>query len=210
MSKEYNSLLLVEGKSEEKAIKEFFNKWDCAINFEISNENSITKLKPSLKTHLKSTNTLKKLWIIMDADKSYDAAWQSIRDILERSGKYVPPKIMPKSGLILLPKDSNDIIVGVWIMPNNQNIGMLEDFMMSIIPEEDKLLIESEDVITTLETKGIQKYKSVHRAKAKFHTWLAWQDEPGESINVAIRKNLFNRDMDLYNAFKVWIMELNY
>lgn len=85
---------------------------------------------------------------------------------------------------------------------------MLEDFMMSIIPEDNDLLNEAETVIAGLEQKNIQKYKHVHRAKAKLHTWLAWHDEPGDSINVAIRKNLFSRDKELVNAFRTWIMEL--
>lgn len=203
------SLLLVEGRSEENAIREFYKQWDTNINFNINNEGSITKLKTSFKMHLKSSNVLRKLWVIIDADISYACAWQSIRDILERSGKYNPPKQLCTMGLILKPIDENDLIVGVWIMPNNQDIGMLEDFMMRIIPEENELLCEAEIAITNLEKKNIQKYKSVHRAKAKLHTWLAWHDEPGDSVNVAIKKNLFSQDKELINAFKGWIMELN-
>lgn len=202
------SLLLVEGRSEEYAIKEFCKQWGVDINFHISSEGSITKLKTSFKMHLKSSNVLRKLWVIIDADTSYDCAWQSIRDILERSGKYNPPTQLGATGLILSPIDENDLIVGVWIMPNNQDVGMLEDFMMSIIPEDNDLLHEAETVIANIEQKNIQKYKHVHRAKAKLHTWLAWHDEPGDSINVAIRKNLFSRDKELVNAFRTWIMEL--
>lgn len=203
------SLLLVEGRSEENAIKEFYKQWGIEINFNINNEGSIIKLKTSFKMHLKSSNVLRKLWVIIDADTSYTCAWQSIRDILERSGKYNPPVEMCPTGLILKPMDDNDLVVGVWIMPNNKDVGMLEDFMMEIIPDNNVLIGEAETVIAGLEVKNIQKYKGVHRAKAKLHTWLAWHDEPGESVNVAIRKNLFSQDAELYNAFRVWIMELN-
>lgn len=203
------SLLLVEGRSEENAVKEFYKQWGMDINFNISNEGSITNLKTSFKMHLKSSNVLRKLWLIIDADTSYACAWQSVRDILERSGKYNPPARMCSTGLIIKPIDENDLIVGVWIMPNNQDVGMLEDFLMGIIPEDNELLSEAETVITNLEKKRIQKYKNVHRAKAKLHTWLAWHDEPGDSVNVAIRKNLFSQDKELLNAFRGWIMELN-
>lgn len=203
------SLLLVEGRSEENTIREFYKQWKIDINFDISSEGSITKLKTSFKTHLKSSNVYRKLWIIIDADTSYACAWQSIRDILERSGKYNPPLQLSPNGLILTPVDTNDLFVGVWIMPNNQDIGMLEDFMMGIIPEDNMLLNEAETVITNLEKKNIQKYKNVHRAKAKLHTWLAWHDEPGDSVNVAIRKNLFSQDKELVITFKNWLMELN-
>ena len=203
------SLLLVEGRSEENAIREFYKQWKIDLNFDISSEGSITKLKTSFKMHLKSSNILRKLWVIIDADTSYACAWQSIRDILERSGKYNPPLQLCPNGLILTPIDENDLGVGVWIMPNNQEVGMLEDFMMGIIPEDNMLLHEAETVLTNLEKKNIQKYKNVHRAKAKLHTWLAWHDEPGDSVNVAIRKHLFSQDKELVIAFKAWLMELN-
>ena len=203
------SLLLVEGRSEENAIREFYKQWKIDINFDISSEGSITKLKTSFKMHLKSSNILRKLWVIIDADTSYACAWQSIRDILERSGKYNPPLQLCPKGLILTPIDENDLVVGVWIMPNNQDVGMLEDFMMGIIPEDNMLLHEAETVLTNIEKKNIQKYKNVHRAKAKLHTWLAWHDEPGDSVNVAIRKNLFSQDKELVIAFRAWLMELN-
>lgn len=203
------SLLLVEGRSEENAIREFYKQWKIDINFDISSEGSITKLKASFKMHLKSSNILRKLWVIIDADASYACAWQSIRDILERSGKYNPPLQLCSNGLILTPIDENDLVVGVWIMPNNQDVGMLEDFMMRIIPEDNMLLHEAETVLTNIEKKNIQKYKNVHRAKAKLHTWLAWHDEPGDSVNVAIRKNLFSQDKELVIAFRAWLMELN-
>lgn len=203
------SLLLVEGRSEENAIREFYKQWKIDINFDISSEGSITKLKTSFKMHLKSSNILRKLWVIIDADASYACAWQSIRDILERSGKYNPPLQLCSNGLILTPIDENDLVVGVWIMPNNQDVGMLEDFMMRIIPEDNMLLHEAETVLTNIEKKNIQKYKNVHRAKAKLHTWLAWHDEPGDSVNVAIRKNLFSQDKELVIAFRAWLMELN-
>ena len=203
------SLLLVEGRSEENAIREFYKQWKIDINFDISSEGSITKLKTSFKMHLKSSNILRKLWVIIDADASYACACQSIRDILERSGKYNPPLQLCSNGLILTPIDENDLVVGVWIMPNNQDVGMLEDFMMGIIPEDNMLLHEAETVLTNIEKKNIQKYKNVHRAKAKLHTWLACHDDPGDSVNVAIRKNLFSQDKELVIAFRAWLMELN-
>ena len=203
------SLLLVEGRSEENAIREFYKQWKIDINFDISSEGYITQLKTYFKMHLKSSNILRKLWVIIDADASYACAWQSIRDILERSGKYNPPLQLCSNGLILTPIDENDLVVGVWIMPNNQDVGMLEDFMMEIIPEDNMLLHEAETVLTNIEKKNIQKYKNVHRAKAKLHTWLAWHDEPGDSVNVAIRKNLFSQDKELVIAFRAWLMELN-
>ena len=83
------SLLLVEGRSEENAIREFYKQWKIDINFDISSEGSITKLKTSFEMHLKSSNILRELWVIIDADASYACACQSIRDILERRFSHI-------------------------------------------------------------------------------------------------------------------------
>lgn len=162
------SLLLVEGRSEENAIREFYKQWKIDINFDISSEGSITKLKTSFKMHLKSSNILRKLWVIIDADASYACACQSIRDILERSGKYNPPLQLCSNGLILTPIDENDLVVGVWIMPNNQDVGMLEDFMMGIIPEDNMLLHEAETVLTNIEKRIFKNIKMYIGQKRNF------------------------------------------
>ena len=57
---------------------------------------------------------------------------------------------------------------------------MLEDFALNMIPAEDLLIRKVEVVLSELEAEGIQRYKQVHRSKAKIHTFLAWQDEPGK------------------------------
>ncbi len=209
------SLLLVEGKTETYVIKEL-----CALcgietdKFEVNPQNGISELKTAFKTYLKSTQNYKKIWLIIDADTNFDTAWQSIRDILIRSNKYRNVKsstTLLKDGLIIHPDDENDIIVGIWIMPNNTDIGMLEDFLVSLIKESDSLYEKSLSVVEMLESErdlhpGL--YKKVHKSKAKIHTWLAWQNEPGTSLGTAINKKLFDVDKELCLSFRNWLVEL--
>ncbi|MFI3262903.1 MAG: DUF3226 domain-containing protein [Rikenellaceae bacterium] len=208
------SLLLVEGKSEMYVIGELCPICGITKNFEIEAENSINTLKIALKTYLKSTNQFNKIWVIIDADTNFASAWQSIRDILIRSGKFPDVNhktILPNTGIVIKPKDCNDITVGVWIMPNNSDVGMLEDFLMSLINDNNNLYKEAQDIIEKLELdKNIYPgiYKPVHKSKATIHTWLAWQDEPGQSLGTAINKRLFNTDKDLCARFTNWLNQL--
>ena len=59
-----------------------------------------------------------------------------------------------------------------------------------MIPEKDDdvLLRKTDDVLKELEENHWNKYKSVHHAKARIHTWLSWQDEPGTPMGTAITK----------------------
>lgn len=209
------SLLLVEGKSEESILKQLCPLCGIETNFEISPQGSLDQLKTAFKTYLKSTNTLKKVWIIIDADTNFENAWQSIRDIITRSGKYSIDKklCLPVEGVVITPSDTSDITVGIWIMPNNKDVGMLENFLLKIIPNGDSLHERSIEIIEELEKSRLNHiglYKSVHKSKAQIHTWLAWQDSPGESLGVAVQKQLFNKDADLCCQFTNWLSQLNY
>lgn len=211
---DYSSVILVEGKSESVLLPVLCRMAGIKMHFRIQPENSLDELKKALKTYLKSTNILRKIWVVIDADLSFDGAWQSIKDILLRSGKYSFDAKMelPGNGAIIAPSDPADLTVGVWIMPNNGEMGMLEDFMLKLIPDSDTLLPEAYDIVEKLDKERSRHsgiFKSVHKSKAKIHTWLSWHDSPGESVSVAVQKHLFSTDKDLCRHFCQWIDALN-
>ncbi len=208
------SMLLVEGKSEKTVIPELCRLCGVRCDFTIEAKDSINQLKAAFKTLLKSSNTLDKLWVIIDADTNLDGAWQSIRDILLRSGRYTISKTMklPADGAVILPDNPSHLTIGVWIMPNNTDVGMLEDFMATLIPDEDSLLPHACDITDKLDSErnihaGL--FKAVHLSKARIHTWLAWHDTPGQSLSVAVQKRLFATDKELSKRFAAWIDKLN-
>ncbi len=208
------SMILVEGKSEKTVLPELCRLCGVRLGFDIQSENSIDELKTALKTRLKSSNTLRKLWVIIDADANFDSAWQSIKDILLRSGKYSfnHKAEMPAGGFIVEPDDPGDLTIGVWIMPNNTDVGMLEDFMLSLIPETDTLIERATTNVNELDSERDRHpglFKAVHRSKARIHTWLAWHDTPGESLSVAVQKRLFATDAELCQRFAAWLNGLN-
>lgn len=209
-----SSIVLVEGKSEAQILPVLCRMAGIEVDFRIQPENSLNELKKALKTYLKSTNTLKKIWVVIDADLSFDGAWQSIKDILLRSGRYAfdAKMSLPSGGAIIAPLDKEDLTVGVWIMPNNRDVGMLEDFLLSLIPESDSLLPSADDILDRLDEerqRHVGIFKHVHKSKARIHTWLAWHDTPGESISVAIQKHLFATDKDLCRRFNQWLSALH-
>ena len=80
--------------------------------------------------------------------------------------------------------------VGLWVMPDNQSHGMLEDFLAAMADTaHPELMVESESAISNIESKGLQQYTPRHRPKAKIHTYLAWQKDPGSTLPQAIQKH---------------------
>lgn len=210
------TLLLVEGINDKKVIHGICSKHNIEPNFEIKDTGSISILKVEFGLTLKSTQLYKKVWLIIDADTNYDDAWRSIRHILVENGGYSnsikPNTPKPNHEIIVLPDDANLITVGIWIMPNNTDVGMLEDFLISLVDKNNTLYTKAVDIVNEIESERAQHigvYKGVHKSKATIHTWLAWQDQPGASLSLAVTKKLFDTNKELCKRFAEWLKALN-
>lgn len=148
------------------------------------------------------------LGLVIDADSNISGRWQRISQILNESGKYNVPDVLPGDGLVLSPNDSEDTKIGVWVMPDNQLNGMLEDFLAMLAVNDKDLLDEVNATLRIIEEKGVSKYKSVHKAKARIHTFLAWQEEPGVTMGNAIAKSYLRADSEQAVLFVTWLKSL--
>lgn len=197
-------VLLVEGKDDLFVFSNIFEKNKVKETFEIIEKNGIEQLFKSIPIYTKTEKST--IGIIIDADIDIKSRWNTVRSILEQLGYTNISDNAITEGLILtnphLPK------IGVWIMPNNQENGMLEDFVKHLIPEDDMLIPFVDKTLTLLEEKGLQKYKHIHKSKARIHTWLAWQEDPGTPMGLAINKKYLNTDNPQTKIFINWINEL--
>ena len=201
--------LLVEGKNDQHVIWNLAERLQLKETFEVVAKESYRQLMEALPVELKGTNVVERLGIVVDADECSDTHWQAIRNILLKSGFYSNlPKVLPEDGLIVEPDDKEQLIVGAWIMPDNRLSGMMEDFVACMIPEGDQLLNEADAVLKHLEGNRLNRYKPVHHAKARIHTWLAWQDEPGMPMGTAITCRVLSTDKELCGRFVSWLCKL--
>ena len=201
--------LLVEGKNDQHVIWNLAERLRLKETFEVVAKESYQQLLEALPVVLKGTNVVERLGIVVDADESSVAHWQAIRNILLKSGFYSNlPEMLPVDGLIIEPDDKEQLIVGVWIMPDNRLSGMMEDFVACMIPEGDLLLDKANATLKHLEENGLNRYKSMHHAKARIHTWLAWQDEPGMPMGTAITCRVLSTDKELCGRFVSWLCKL--
>jgi hypothetical protein len=140
-----NSLLLVEGNDDFHVIHSLCKQFNIPVRnletpkggrFSVKDCKGITELLEQIPVLFKSSNQLTSLGIIIDADVDLASRWESIKNLLQSIG-FILPESLPSKGLIC---KSNNIKVGVWIMPNNNLNGMLEDFLSFLVPNNDMLL----------------------------------------------------------------------
>ena len=75
--------------------------------------------------------------------------------------------------------------LGIWIMPNNQTSGILEDFLRFLVPQPNILFDHAKASVAAI-PEGERRFKQLTEPKAVVHTWLAWQEDPGLPFGTAI------------------------
>ena len=145
-----------------------------------------TNVREYLSQQLRITGDLKQLGVVVDADLDFAARWQSLRDVLVGAGYADAPVQAETQGLILEHSETPDEKprVGVWIMPNNQDVGSMENFFALLLPPEDALWERARHCVEQIPVKE-RRFKGAF-IKAHVHTWLAWQERPGLPMGKAI------------------------
>ncbi|MBR1520550.1 MAG: hypothetical protein IJ635_04855 [Bacteroidaceae bacterium] len=201
--------LLVEGNDDQHVVWALCEKHNVPETFDVVDCESVKNVLKSFEVRLRLADNNSRIGVVMDADINLKSRWDSFVSILKRTGKYDCGALtLPKDGLVLEPTDKTYPKVGVWLMPDNNQNGMLEDFMAALATPDDELMKKSDAMLTELETEGIQKYKPVHRSKAKIHTYLAWQDVPGRPMGQAITANILNSDSEVAVRFVKWLRKM--
>ena len=150
-----------------------------------------------------------KIGIIVDADQSIENRFKTFQSYMSQTNFYDMESLnLNESGLTMLPKEKGNPVVGAWFMPDNKLNGMLEDFVMSFAGTDNTLMQEADIVLNAIEQKNIQKYKPIHRSKAKVHTYLAWQEVPGMPMGLAITAHVLNPKSSKAKIFIDWLSNL--
>ena len=92
-------------------------------------------------------------------------------------------------------------------MPNNQLPGMLEDFVQMLVPDKDKLW---QHAVVSVEQIPVEDrlFPAQHEIKAKIHTWLAWQNQPGTPMGQAITNRYLSADTPQALLLIDWLRRL--
>ena len=222
MAKFYPKRLLVEGAGDQLTIIALMKA--NGITWEVSQQgsNSIQPIveiqdckgyrnlakEETISTAL-DTSGLTALGIIIDADEAPSDRWKSIRNSCRGSILDLPDSL-PEKGLIhqAYSSSGSPVKFGIWMMPDNQQRGMLETFLAYLVPDkQDELWQYAQESAQIAKSKGAS-WKDVHRDKANIHTWLAWQNPTGCQIHQAITQRILDPKHPRSEPFVKWFRQL--
>jgi len=202
-AEKFSKKLLVEGSDDQHVVWALCEKYKIQETFDVIDCKGINPLKVQIPIRFKQSG-VNTVGIIIDADVDLNTRWQSIREILITIGFNIPNDL-PSKGLIVENKIQK---VGIWIMPDNNANGMLEDFIAFLVPQDDKLLPIAHSTLNELELKSLNPYATIHRSKALIHSWLAWQEDPGTPMGLSITKKYLTTDQAICQNLIDWLTEL--
>lgn len=191
-------VLLLEGKTDEIIVGIVVRNLRIA-DVRIENYGGINNLLRDLTAFIKGSNAMS-IGIIVDANESLEERWQSIRDRLINSDLDIELPTKPnRHGVV--EKFGNQRI-GVWVMPDNERPGALEDFVKEMIPNDGAWRF-ARDYVERVKGGGIQ----VNESKSQVYAWLAIV-APGTQMGAAFGRGKFKSDTTSYGNFENWIKTL--
>ena len=194
---------MVEGRDDENVVKNICAQHKLGEIETIHPYEGKDALLEAIDVRLKESD-VSALGIIVDADADVHARWQSISNRLTNAGYvHVPPNPLAEGTIVTPPTGSLLPKVGIWLMPDNQTSGILEDFIRLLIPE-DGLLDHARESLDGIPVGQI-RFPDTLKPKALVHTWLAWQEQPGRPFGVSIAAGYLDHNAPAATTFAGWL-----
>jgi hypothetical protein len=201
-------ILLVEGTDDEHVLKHICGNRGIPNLDDVKPHGSVERLLDSVPVRLKASEDGDIVGVVIDADTDVAARWRSLRDRLIRVGYTAVPDNPAPDGTILDPPVGTLLPrVGIWIMPDNQTKGILEDFLRFLLPAGSRLFDHVTTSVATIPA-GEQRFTQLAEPKALIHTWLAWQEEPGKPLGTAITARYLDPGVAQVDVLVSWLNRL--
>jgi len=197
-------VVLTEGKNDAHLILQLCVHFNIPSTFGFYDCNGDDRVLKRLNGLLISPEPPEIIGVVIDADApDLVSRWQSVSDILLNHG-YEPPNAPVETGTIL--HKENGPSIGVWLMPDNLTDGMLEDFCARLAPEQ--FIQFATTCVNQALDAGVTTFRTPHLSKAIVHTYLAWQDEPGLPLGLAVKARALNPETEIAHRFQNFLLNL--
>jgi len=201
-------ILLVEGTDDENVLKHICGNRGIPHLDDVKSHGGVERLLDSVPVRLKASEDGDIVGVVIDADTDVAARWESLRDRLIRVGYTNVPNNPAPDGTILDPPAGTLLPrVGIWIMPDNQTKGILEDFLRFLLPARSRLFDHVTTSVATIPASE-QRFTQLAEPKALIHTWLAWQEEPGKPLGTAITARYLDPGVAQVDVLVSWLNRL--
>jgi hypothetical protein len=197
------NVLLVEGKDDEHVFYSLLVHHQVPKRFKIKDKEGFHNIFNDLDVELDASG-LEKLGIVIDADTDIASRWLSLKDRLNNLG-YVVSENPQTEGAIF--EQVSRPRVGVWLMPDNTLPGMLEHFVSFLGATDDPLWQVAGNCLNEI-PEAERRFIPNHFIKAHLHTWLAWQENPGSPLGLAITKRYLDAEAHHAKQLITWVRRL--
>jgi hypothetical protein len=201
---ETDKVLLVEGVNDCHVVMALCTAHNVPETFGIYQCGSGERVLRRLDALIISSNRPQVIGVMLDADTSVEGRWQSIKSKLQDNSYTLPDE--PDADGTVVETSSDEPKLGFWLMPNNQDSGMLEDFCAELAQPES--LAFARECVEQAHARQVTTFKEVHRSKAVIHTYLAWQNKPGYPLGLAITSQVLRPHTDVAEKFTNWLIRL--
>lgn len=210
----HRNVLLVEGPDDLHVVLHLYKKMEGKDpNFCIRDMKGHANLLADVNNEIRGGNR-DVVGVIVDADDDPDARWEEVVNKINEIGIAIP-HTGREYGVVEPGKPDDESRwprVGVWVMPDNQASGELEDFIDPMIPPDTAARLLAKDYIdrvlneiSSKEDKGrLQERK---RLRGEVHAWLATRRRP-RHMGAAIEAAYLSTDGELCRNFMAWLRRL--
>ncbi len=197
-------LLLVEGSSDERIVRHICKAYPGLPSFDIRACGGWSGLRVEIRQQLVVEGRMA-LGIMADANSDRFEKWGDIAQEVSKApvlGSPIPSE--PEHGGTVLdgaPK------VGVWLMPDNQSSGELEDFVATLIPDDDPIWPLAREYIQAIPAEH-KKFSDSHTVKAQVYAWTAALRSPGGLLSAATQHSQLSTMSVPARTLVDWIQRL--
>jgi hypothetical protein len=200
-----DKVLLVEGDNDCHVVMSLCAAHTVSETFGIYQCGSDSGVLKRLNALIVRPNPPQVIGVMLDADNpSLAGRWDSIKSKLKHYSYALPKN--PNADGTVVEGSKYEPKLGFWLMPNNQDSGMLEDFCAELA--EPVSLAFARDCVKQAQTRNATTFKVVHHSKAVIHTYLAWHDEPGYPLGKAITRQALRPHTEVAVKFANWLIQL--
>ena len=193
-------ILLVEGPDDKHVVRHLSDSFEKMPKFCISDKEGIEALLGDIGLELRVPGR-RALGIVVDANGDLNARWSAVLARLKEENIEISDSPSPSGSIV-----ESTPRVGIWLMPDNESLGELEDFVAQMIPDDDPIWPRSKRYIDCI-PEGYRKFTEKKMQRARIHAWLATREDPRQ-MGAAIGARDLRVDGPLSTNFTNWLQKL--
>ena len=201
--KDEAKLFLVEGQNDKHVVWQICRHHTEIPDFYIADRGNSQGVLDSIVPEALSPARMT-LGVLLDMDDDPQSRWDEVAYQLRLAG--LQPPVVPDSAGTVISAGNGKPRVGVWLMPNNESSGELEDFVARMIPNGDTVWPLARGYIDRIAPSD-RKFAAGKTLRAQLYSWLAVREDPRQ-MGLAIRAKDLETDGELCRQFIDWLSRL--